>query len=441
MRPGLLRHPLESPVDPVEAFRRLAATESDLFFLDGAGAGRAYLGTGTPVALESGAVLPGLRAVLARPGLAAVVGWVEYEARGETTGAAVPQLPAAPAAFLAVERLLEIDEVTGEAALLAAADEWSGDLAAWRDRMADLLSDAAPSHPDADAGVPSRTAGAEASPPRVVAEWEDDRAAYEAKVRACQEAIREGEAYQLCLTTRVRVDGPVDPVATYLRLRETTPAHHGGVIRIGDRALLSASPERFLVMADGVVRTSPIKGTRPRDADPTRDAELAAELRASDKEQAENLMIVDLMRTDLSRVCEVGTVEVSRLLAVESYPAVHQLVSDIEGRIADGLDLVDVLGACFPAGSMTGAPKRRATEILDGLERSPRGVYSGTFGYLTPDGRADLAMVIRSIVVEPGGATVGAGGGITALSVPDEEYDEMRLKARAPLAALGALDD
>jgi len=152
--------------------------------------------------------------------------------------------------------------------------------------------------------------------------------------------------------------------------------------------------------------------------------------------RAENVMIVDLMRNDLSKVCELGSVAVTSLLAVESYPAVHQLVSEVEGRLRAGLTAVDALGACFPAGSMTGAPKIRATQILDTLESGPRGLYAGCFGFFGYDGQADLAMVIRSIVMDADGASVGAGGGITTLSVPEEEYDEMRLKARAPLAAL-----
>jgi anthranilate/para-aminobenzoate synthase component I len=201
--------------------------------------------------------------------------------------------------------------------------------------------------------------------------------------------------------------------------------------------LLSASPERFLeVDAEGLVRTRPIKGTRPRASIHIADEELANELWESEKERAENVMIVDLMRNDLSKVCELGSVAVTSLLAVESYPAVHQLVSEVEGRLRPGLTAVDALGACFPAGSMTGAPKIRATQILSALESGPRGIYAGCFGFFGYDGQADLAMVIRSIVMDADGASVGAGGGITTLSVPEEEYEEMRLKARAPLAAL-----
>jgi anthranilate synthase component 1 len=261
---------------------------------------------------------------------------------------------------------------------------------------------------------------------------------YLANIAACQEAIREGEAYQLCLTTEAEITGSFDPVAVYARLRAQSPSHHGALLRIGGISLLSSSPERFLeVSPEGVVRTHPIKGTRPRAADAASDARLRDELLASDKERAENIMIVDLMRNDLARVSEPGSVTVPSLLDVESYPQVHQLVSSIEGRLRHGLDGIDAIAACLPAGSMTGAPKQRATEILDTLERRARGLYAGAFGYLGRDGRVDLAMTIRSIVLDERGATIGTGGGITALSVPAEEIAEARLKAAALLAALG----
>jgi len=272
--------------------------------------------------------------------------------------------------------------------------------------------------------------------------WHDTPERYLASIEACRAAIREGEAYQLCLTTEARVAGAFDPLAVFDAVRAAGATHHGGLVRIGGVALVSASPERFLEVApDGTVRTSPIKGTRPRHPDPADDARLAAELVASEKERAENLMIVDLMRNDLSRVCETGTVAVTRLLEVESYPHVHQLVSRIEGRLRGGLGAVDAVAACFPAGSMTGAPKLRAIELLDGLEARPRGPYAGAFGYLAADGAADLAMTIRTIVIDASGASVGTGGGITALSVPGEELAEARLKAAALLAALAASSD
>lgn len=438
MRRRLLRHPLAGGLHPEAAFRALAADGGDLFWLDSGAHGVHVLGAGTRILPPRGAVLDTLRAELARepielyrayPGFdgfrLGLVGWVGYEVREETTGVAVTRRSRHPeAAFLRVDRALAIDVERGTADLLALGDEWTGDLAAWRDDVERRLAD-----PPAARAVPASDA---------TVRWRDDEATYLANVRACLDAIREGETYQICLTTTAEVDGDFDDVASYLALRATSKSHHGGFLRIAGTSLLSASPERFLeVDAEGLVRTRPIKGTRPRATIETVDQELAVELEESEKERAENVMIVDLMRNDLSRVCDLGSVAVTSLLAVESYPAVHQLVSEVEGRLRTGLTAVDALGACFPAGSMTGAPKIRATQLLDALESGPRGLYAGTFGFFGYDGQADLAMVIRTIVMDADGASVGAGGGITTLSDPDEEYAEMRLKARAPLAALG----
>ncbi|MDQ1122068.1 anthranilate synthase component I family protein [Microbacterium trichothecenolyticum] len=263
-------------------------------------------------------------------------------------------------------------------------------------------------------------------------------ARYAQLVEACRERIREGDAYQLCLTTRFTVSGNVRAVDVFRRLRRSSGSHHAGLIRLGATTLVSASPERFLEVRDGSVHTHPIKGTRPRSADPARDAALAEELRTDAKERAENVMIVDLMRNDLSRVCAPSSVGVDRLLEVETYPHVHQLVSEVSGRLLPRTTLGALLAATFPAGSMTGAPKESAMQILARLEGADRGIYSGTFGWIGDDGAADLAMVIRSIVVEQDAAWVGAGGGITWRSVAASEVAEVGIKARAPLAALGA---
>jgi len=433
MRLGLLRHPLGGGFDARRAFEALHP-DGDAFWLDSGPGGRAFIGTGTRVDLAPGQVLPTLRGVLdgvtVDEPLGAVplglVGWFGYELRGETTGMPVRERgPHPDAAFLLVDRLLVV-EADGTAELLALGTAWEGELAAWRDATA----------------TAARVPAARPSVRPVVAPapvWRDDDATYLANVRACQAAIHEGEAYQLCLTTEARVAGAFDPLAVFDAVRASGATHHGGLLRIGEVALVSASPERFLeVTPDRIVRTSPIKGTRPRDPRPDEDARLRGELVASEKERAENLMIVDLMRNDLSRVCGIGSVAVTRLLEVESYRHVHQLVSTIEGALLPGLGAVDAVAACLPAGSMTGAPKLRAIQLLDALEHRPRGPYAGAFGYLAVDGSADLAMTIRTIVIDPDGASVGAGGGITALSVPEEELAEAKLKAAALLEALAA---
>jgi len=264
-----------------------------------------------------------------------------------------------------------------------------------------------------------------------------DAAGYLAAVEAAKAAIAEGEAYVVCLTTAVDAPGRWDGLETFLALRAAAPTRHLALIRIGDTCLVAASPERFLHLdADGIAATAPIKGTRPRDAEPGRDAELAAELAADPKERAENLMVVDVARNDLARVCVPGTVTVRRFREVESYRTVHQLVSEVAGRVQPGTSVAGVLAALAPGTSMTGAPKRSASSIALGLERGGRGVYSGAYGWIGAGGCAELSMSIRCAVIGPDTAMIGVGGGITADSDPAAEWAEARLKARATLAAL-----
>ena len=456
MRPGVLEHSIAVPLSAETIFFALSAHNPDadgMVWLDsgfGAHTGHSLIAFGERVPLDSTApVVPQLRAALAEvalPSSAAVqsplglIGWFGYELRDETMGMPVAHLPHHQrAAWLRVDRGVALNHATGTARLIAldvhGTGEWSRELDDWRQSMLELLerAAAASAHHGVEVDAPVSTALA----PVV---WRDTDAQYAEMVRRCQAAIRDGEAYQLCLTTQASVtsaDGtPLDTVAIYRRLRRSSPAHYGALLRIGHTTLLSASPETFLRIDNGIVQTRPIKGTRPRHADPQRDAALATELAANDKEQAENLMIVDLMRNDLARVCELGTVTVTGLLDIESYAHVHQLVSTVEGRLRAGLDALDAVAACLPAGSMTGAPKRRAIELLAEFEADPRGIYSGAFGYLGADGSADLAMVIRSIVIEGAHATIGAGGGVTALSEPSAEVAEMRLKAEALVRAV-----
>ena len=350
-----------------------------------------------------------------------LLGLGPQERPGQHAGGA--RRPPPDLALLRLDHVLTFDHATGVVEATSVGDP------AWHARLVDAWSAVPVALPEPAPVRPgSRTA-----------RWDVDGDDYLDLVRRCQAAIRDGEAYQLCLTTTVTVDGPTDALATYARLRRSSPAPHAWFVRIGGTALLCASPERALsVSADGVVLSSPIKGTRPRHADPERDAASARELLASEKERAENLMIVDLVRNDLSRVCRLGTVAVTELLALHVHPHVHQLVSTVRGELRPGATVLDALAACLPAGSMTGAPKRRAVQLLDAWEPRPRGPYAGVVGRIGSDGTADLAMVIRSLVVGPERTTLGVGGGITSSSVPSDELQEARLKAAAPLAALGA---
>jgi para-aminobenzoate synthetase component I len=224
----------------------------------------------------------------------------------------------------------------------------------------------------------------------------------------------------------------------YGDLIQRSPAPMAAFLRRGDVSVASASPERFvrLEMPARQVETRPIKGTRPRHAVPARDAELARELTASEKDRAENVMIVDLMRNDLSRVCRPGSVQTPSLCALESHPTVHHLVSTVTGDLRTDCDALDLLAATFPGGSVTGAPKLRAMEIITELEPVARGVYSGAIGWIGLDGAMDTSIAIRTVTVADAVATFHAGGGITARSIPVDEYQETLDKAQALIAAL-----
>ncbi|MGX5695249.1 anthranilate synthase component I family protein [Agromyces soli] len=387
-------------------------------------------------------------AAAGRSGARAAVGWhgwFAYEFGARTLGLPAEASDAPVAAFFFADRVI-VFEHGPRLVRLEWLEPGRGDGAAlqrWIDEMREAVAAAASAGAEAErAGRTTADAGAaeaSAPAPAPTAKWRHDAAAYRAMIADCQAAIVRGDAYQLCLTNRIDVDARPDPVSTYLRLRRSSPSHHGGFLRFDDTALLSASPEQFLLVErDGTVATKPMKGTRPRSSDAVADLALRAELSASEKERAENLMIVDLMRNDLGRIAQLGSVRVPSLLEVEQYPHVHQLVSTVNARLRPGLTALDAVRSAFPAGSMTGAPKESAMRILHRLEGGPRGVYSGAFGCLGADGSADLAMVIRSIVITPAGASIGTGGGITALSVPDEEVEETRIKARALVSALGA---
>jgi para-aminobenzoate synthetase component 1 len=267
-------------------------------------------------------------------------------------------------------------------------------------------------------------------------------------VEAVRAAIGRGALYQANLTRRLEAPFAGDPWPLFRRLRTGDPALFAGYLDLGPspaagtpRALLSASPEPFLsVDAHGLVSTDPIKGTRPRGRTREQDRGLARELLASSKDQAENIMIVDVLRNDLGRVCEPGSVRVPRLLRLERTAAVQHLVTTVTGRLRDGVDAFDLLAAAFPGGSITGAPKIRAMELLEGLEPVRRGPYCGAMAWLGPDGQLGSSILIRTFVADGERLTLHVGGGITWRSDPVEEWDETVAKARGPLSSIGAVE-
>jgi para-aminobenzoate synthetase len=263
------------------------------------------------------------------------------------------------------------------------------------------------------------------------------REQYLADIARCQSALAAGESYEVCLTDQIHTDASPDPWTLYRGLRRSNPAPFAAYLKLGEIAVVSSSPERFLsVDRNRHVMARPIKGTAPRSADPAQDEATRTELQEDEKTFAEHLMIVDLLRNDLGRVCEVDTVRVPELMVIEQYTTVHQMISNVVGTLEPGRSPIDCVRACFPGGSMTGAPKLRTMEIIDDIEREARGVYSGAIGYFGADGIVDLSIVIRTIVMRPGATTIGAGGAIVMQSDPQEEFDEILLKARAPMAAI-----
>ncbi|MEA2140906.1 MAG: para-aminobenzoate synthetase [Solirubrobacteraceae bacterium] len=358
------------------------------------------------------------------------VGYFGYELKADCGGSDTHRSTMPDAAFVLAGRLIAFDHVERCTYVLCAAEPGGEEHAErWiAETCARLLSLTPPVSTEWDA---------QATQEPVDFRLSRSHAQYLQDIATCRQRLTEGETYEVCLTNKITAETSVDPLVLYRTLRRVNPAPFSAYLRFGERAVLSSSPERFLgVGRDRWVEAKPIKGTCPRGRTPAEDVRLAEGLRLGEKNRAENLMIADLLRNDLGVVCEVGTVHVPNLMQVESYETVHQLVSTVRGLLREDVEPPDCIRACFPGGSMTGAPKRRTMRIIDELEGEARGVYSGAIGYLGLSGGCDLSIVIRTIVVQGHTATLGVGGAIVLLSDAEEEYQETLLKARAPMAAI-----
>ncbi len=361
------------------------------------------------------------------------VGYLGYELKADCGGADVHEAELPDAFLLLADRQLVIDHAQERTFLLALADGSAAELAAaeaWLDATTATLDDL-PALEDPDVLDHGEVAAPEFRLGR-------GREHYMANVETCKALLESGESYEICLTNTLALPAPRDSFELYRVLRRVNPAPYGAYVRMREGAVLSSSPERFLrVTRDRTVEAKPIKGTAARARDRSADAAARDALARSPKDRAEHLMIVDLLRNDLGLVSRIGSVHVPKLMDVESYETMHQLVSTIRGRLRDDVDIVDCIRATFPGGSMTGAPKLRTMEIIDALEGAPRGVYSGALGYLALNGTADLSIVIRTLVATEAGASIGSGGAIVMLSDAAAEYDEMLLKAQPLLVAVG----
>ncbi len=409
--------------DPVSFFRDVAAAHRRCFWLDGGGA-REWSGRRS------------------------IIGWLEDDdvslswsaARREVREhAAGTSTVVGDDVFTVLEQRIRAGEqwfgYLGYAArtdLPAAPDPLLPDAVWMRPRAVRVFEHgvAAPSGSPADRG--SLTLSGSARPDNL---REGPTTQYADAFATVQEHLRAGNSYEVNLTHRLTRRADLDPLTAYLRLRELNPAPYSGFLQHdvdGARGwLLSSSPERYaLITPDRHLETKPIKGTTPRGATPEEDEAHRARLAEDPKTRAENLMLVDLLRNDLSLVCEVGSVEVPALMQVESYESVHQLVSTVRGRLRDDVTTIGALRALFPAGSMTGAPKLRTMQVIEEVEATPRGVYAGAFGWISGDGPADLGVVIRSLVTDGSGTwSLGTGGGITVRSDVAGEWAEAQWKA------------
>ncbi len=376
--------------------------------------------------------------------LGGFVGYLGYECKADCGSPNVHSSDVPDAVMMLANRVVAIDHVAHRTHLVALCrEEDVAEGQAWvegverlvGELLGDLLGETSemPRGPGDEAPAASRAEQTEQVSFRVGR----GREQYLADIARCQSALTAGESYEVCLTDQIHTDASPEPWDLYRLLRRRNPAPFAAYLKLGELSVLSSSPERFLsVDRERRVEARPIKGTAPRSSDPTEDEANRLELLSDEKTFAEHLMIVDLLRNDLGRVCEVDSVRVPQFMVVEPYTTVHQLISTITGVLDPSRTPTECVRACFPGGSMTGAPKLRTMGIIDDIEREARGVYSGAIGYFGLDGSIDLSIVIRTIVMRPGSTTIGAGGAIVIQSDPNDEFEEILLKARAPMSAI-----
>ncbi|GAA1935346.1 aminodeoxychorismate synthase component I [Kitasatospora viridis] len=361
------------------------------------------------------------------------VGYLGYELKAQCGGESAHRAPHPDAGMVFADRAVVFDHELGETHLLALVDDDPEPAARWFDRTRRSLEElAAPAAGRAEDGADLP------GPPGTLDTLglRHDKGRYLELIGACHKEIDAGESYEICLTNTVHGTGTFSPWDAYRLMRRQNPVPFGALLRFGPFSVLSSSPERFLrVGADGAVESKPIKGTRPRSRSASEDERLRDELANDPKDRAENLMIVDLVRNDLSRCAEAASVRADPLFEVESYATVHQLVSTVRARLRPDHSAVDCVRAAFPPGSMTGAPKIRTMQIIDRLEAGPRGIYSGALGYFSLTGAADLSVVIRTVVMTGTEVSFGTGGAVTTLSDARAEFEETRVKT-APLLNL-----
>jgi para-aminobenzoate synthetase len=370
--------------------------------------------------------------------LGGFVGYLGYECKADCGSPNVHRSDVPDAVLMLANRVIAVDHVGHRTHVAALCSEDDAAAERWLDEAEALVREALPSAA-AEAEHARREAPDDGEHPdeQVAFRCGRGREQYLADIGRCQAALAAGESYEICLTDQIHTDAHPEPFELYRLLRRRNPAPFAAYLKLGELAVASSSPERFLsVDRERRVQARPIKGTTGRASDPQRDEALRQALLNDEKTFAEHLMIVDLLRNDLGRVCEIDSVRVPQFMVVEDYTTVHQLISTITGVLARERTPMQCVRACFPGGSMTGAPKLRTMRIIDEIEREARGVYSGAIGYFGVDGSTDLSIVIRTIVMRAGATTIGAGGAIVMQSDPEEEFEEILLKAKAPMSAI-----